>query len=181
MVDPVARRTVAIGETNWMRKLPPVARLSFRGDAVAQAAAGTCLGLPFSTVACRAVANGDRAALWLGPDEQLLLMPESEAAAVYAELARVLANHPHSVVDISHRQMAIELQGPHAAWLLAAQCPLPLDLNSFPVGMCTRTVFSKAEIVLWRRETHLFHVEVWRSFAQYLAGLLREVARELPG
>jgi sarcosine oxidase subunit gamma len=181
MVDALARRPVAIGDTAWMRMLPAMGRMIMRGDVGAQSAAGACLGLRFSTAACRAATNGDRSALWLGPDEQLLLMPQNETADVAADLARVLAGQAYSLVDVSHRQVALQLHGPHAAWLLAAQCPLPLDGKSFPVGMCTRTVFSKAEIVLWRRATDVFHVEVWRSFAPYVAGLLSEVARELPG
>ena len=70
------------------------------------------------------------------------------------------------------------MHGPHAEWLLESQCPLPLNLRDFPVGMCTRTVFAKTEIVLWRAGEQSFHVEVWRSFASYLLGLLHEVARE---
>jgi sarcosine oxidase subunit gamma len=47
--------------------------------------------------------------------------------------------------------------------------------------MCTRTVFSKADIVLWRTQLDEFHVEVWRSFAGYVTGLLREIAVEFYG
>ncbi len=43
--------------------------------------------------------------------------------------------------------------------------------------MATRTIFDKAEIVLWRRAATTFHVEVWRSFAPYLAASLAEAAR----
>jgi sarcosine oxidase subunit gamma len=75
--------------------------------------------------------------------------------------------------------VGLELSGPHAEWLLAAQCPLPLDASAFPVGMCTRTVFSKAEIVLWRTAPDTFHIEVWRSFSRYVVDLLTEIAREL--
>jgi sarcosine oxidase, subunit gamma len=39
--------------------------------------------------------------------------------------------------------------------------------------MCTRTMYDKAEIVLWRRAPDRFHLEVWRSFARYVEGLLR--------
>ena len=63
--------------------------------------------------------------------------------------------------------------------LLNAGCPLDLDLAAFPVGMCTRTVLAKAEIVLWRTSAEVFHVEVWRSFASYVTEYLAEVAREL--
>jgi sarcosine oxidase, subunit gamma len=62
--------------------------------------------------------------------------------------------------------------------LLNAGCPLDLDLSAFPVGMCTRTVLAKAEIVLWRTSQDVFHVEVWRSFADYVSRFLAEVARE---
>jgi sarcosine oxidase subunit gamma len=44
--------------------------------------------------------------------------------------------------------------------------------------MCTRTVFAKADIVLWRTGEQTFHVEVWRSFAGYVTGLLVEIASE---
>jgi sarcosine oxidase subunit gamma len=55
---------------------------------------------------------------------------------------------------------------------------LDLDAAAFPVGMATRTLFAKTEIVLWRRESMRFHIEVWRSFAGYLHGLLGEAVRE---
>ena len=45
---------------------------------------------------------------------------------------------------------------------------LDLDLAAYPVGMCSRTLFAKAEIVLWRTGENVFHIEVWRSFADYL-------------
>ena len=63
--------------------------------------------------------------------------------------------------------------------LLNAGCPLDLDSTAFPIGMCTRTVLAKAEIVLWRTGQDVFHVEVWRSFADYVSSFLAEVAREL--
>jgi sarcosine oxidase subunit gamma len=45
--------------------------------------------------------------------------------------------------------------------------------------MCTRTVLAKAEIVLWRTRESLFHIEVWRSFAVYVASFVAEAAREI--
>ena len=56
--------------------------------------------------------------------------------------------------------------------------PLDLDQAAFPVGMCTRTLFGKAEIVLWRKADDAFRVEVWRSFAPYVLGCLGEACRE---
>jgi sarcosine oxidase subunit gamma len=88
---------------------------------------------------------------------------------------------PHALVNISHRQFALEISGPHAATILSGACPLDLHLHGFPVGMCTRTVLAKADIVLWRIREDAFHVEVWRSFSGYVTGVLREIAREFYG
>jgi sarcosine oxidase, subunit gamma len=85
---------------------------------------------------------------------------------------------PHALVDVGHRQFAIEVSGSHAEDIVSAGCPLDLDAGAFPIGMCTRTVLAKADIVLWRTRADAFHLEIWRSFAGYVGGLLREIARE---
>ncbi|MDE2261370.1 MAG: sarcosine oxidase subunit gamma, partial [Gammaproteobacteria bacterium] len=48
----------------------------------------------------------------------------------------------------------------------------------FPVDMCTRTVFAKAQIVLWRTGPETFRVETGRSFAPYVTKILALAARE---
>ena len=53
-----------------------------------------------------------------------------------------------------------------------------LDPKAFSIGTATRTLFAKAEIVLWRKGVNDFHIEVWRSFAEYLHGQLEQAARE---
>jgi sarcosine oxidase subunit gamma len=126
------------------------------------------------------VSTGARASLWLGPDERLLLAPADERATLLTILGNALAGHAYSLVDISQRQLAFELRGSNATVLLNAQCPLDLSLTAFPVRMCTRSVYAKSEIVLWRTAADRFHVEVWRSFSDYVLTLLRLVARELP-
>jgi sarcosine oxidase, subunit gamma len=95
-------------------------------------------------------------------------------------LESVLEGTAHSLVDVSHRQIGLIASGPAAARVLNAGCPLDLGLKAFPVGFATRTVFDKGEIVLWRRAETNFHIEIWRSFAPYLAGSLAEAARGAP-
>jgi sarcosine oxidase subunit gamma len=162
----------------WMRVKPPGSRLILQCDAAARSAAATAWGVPFSEESCRAQTLGERATLWLGPDEHLLWQASRDNALPIADLQRALATHAHSLVDVSHRQVALEVFGPHAAGILAGACPLDLDAREFPVQMCTRTVLAKAEIVLWRTAPDAFHVEVWRSFQPYAQALLREIGRE---
>jgi sarcosine oxidase subunit gamma len=189
MVEIAPRRTPPIATTGWMKPLPPAVRWVLHGDARARALAAPVLGVAFAEAACRAVAHGTRATLWLGPDEYLLLdmapgatslhaAPEAAEADLASALESALADTPHALVDISHRQFALEISGSHAIPILNGACPLDLDLREFPIDMCTRTVFAKADIVLWRTRPDAFHVEVWRSFAGYVGGVLAEIAAE---
>ena len=158
--------------------LPDAARFSVRGDGSAAAALGSAFGLDVPQDPCRSATSGDRIALWLGPDEWLLLAPDSGIEALTSTLSEALRSTPGSVVDISDRQVAIAVTGAKAAEALNAFNALDLDPEAFPVGMCTRTLFGKAEIVLWRTDLAAFHIEVWRSFAPYVMGCLEEALRE---
>jgi sarcosine oxidase subunit gamma len=143
------------------------------------AAAGAVLGLNISDIACRSASAGVRTALWLGPDEQLLLAPLADGEVIARQLRESLGALPHSLVDVSHRQIALEVSGLQAQNVLNAGCPLDLHLESFPVGACTRTVLGKCDIVLWRTGATAFHIEVWRSFAEYASRFLAEAGETL--
>ncbi|HEY8290496.1 MAG TPA: glycine cleavage T C-terminal barrel domain-containing protein, partial [Acetobacteraceae bacterium] len=175
--DPVVRQS---GGLVRIAELAPTRRLSIRAGTGAATAIGAALGVLLPNVPCRSVTARDRAALRLGPDEWLVLAPE-EAAHLAGQATEALAGAPASIVDVSHRALSIEIAGPRAVWCLNAFCALDLDARAFPVGMCTRTVLAKAEIVLWRIGMETFHIEVARSFAPYLRLCLEEAAREFLG
>jgi sarcosine oxidase subunit gamma len=190
MPEVATRSQPPLPQQEWMIALPPAMRFILHGDVGARSAAARVWGVAFAEQSCRAILQGARATLWLGPDEYLLMggidgrqvaTDESHAAEAAGALELALGGIPHALVDISHRQFAIEVSGPHAATILSGACPLDLDSSEFPVGTCTRTVFAKADIVLWRTREDAFHVEVWRSFAGYVTGLLREIAVEFYG
>ena len=179
MADPsTARQQQVVASSPLIRQLPPASRLVLRGASQVLAAAADALGLPRSETPCRAARSEGRAALWLGPDERLLIGPADAAQQMEGLLQRALAGMPYSLVEISHAQTAFELSGPRAPATLNTGCPLDLDQASFPVDMCTRTVFAKAQIVLWRTGPETFRVESARSFAPYVTKILALAARE---
>jgi sarcosine oxidase subunit gamma len=158
---------------------PPASRLILRAREASVARAGQALGVELPRVSCRANVAGERAALWLGPDEWLVLMPPSDdASTMIATLRAALGDAAHAAVDVGHRQTAILVEGEAAAELLSAGCPLDLARDAFPVAMCTRTLLAKTEIVLWRTAAASFRLEVARSFARYAWAFLAEAARE---
>jgi sarcosine oxidase subunit gamma len=176
----IVRRGPSFTGTQAVRLLPGASRYVLRGAPEIMERAMGAMGLAFVPRACRAVSDGSRSALWLGPDELLLLAPEAEQAECSALLAASLAGSAHSLVDVSHRQCSIELLGASVESILRTGCPLDLHISAFPVGMCTRTVYAKSEIVLWRSALQAFHVEVWRSYTEYLTALLAQATQEYP-
>ena len=155
----------------------PATRLLLRGGAEIVAPVAGVFGVAPPTKPLGSTAEGARAALWQSPDEWLLIAEEG-AAGLRRELEIALAGLFHTLVDVSHRQVGLELSGPGAARALGAYCPLDLDIEGFPVGMATRTLLAKAEIGLWRREAEHFRLEIGRSFAPYVARVLKRAARD---
>src|SRR5688500_19350240 len=109
------------------RRLAPAARFILQGERPVREAAGRAFGLALPEEACRAHADAERAALWLGPDEQLLLALAGQTPRLQAELDAALRGLAHSLVDVSQRQVAISVNGRRARDLLAGGCPLDLD------------------------------------------------------
>ncbi|MFI4877383.1 MAG: sarcosine oxidase subunit gamma [Steroidobacterales bacterium] len=171
-----ARSPPLLPAAGALQVLPPATRHVLRGGPGVRIRAGNALGFEVPASACRAAVSGDCAALWLGPDEWLLIAPAAGTEATTNALGEALASLPCSLVDVSHRQVGLMVSGPQAETLLAAGCPLDLEAGAFPVNMCTRTMLAKAEIVLWRTGAQAFRVEVWRSFAPYVAAFLAEAA-----
>ena len=156
---------------------PPVARFILRGDAEVVARTAAAFGVAPPLEPCRATESGPRAALWLGPDEWLLLAPDAQFLAA---LAAALADLPHSLVDVSDAYETLTLSGPAAARTLSAGCPLDLHPSAFPPGTATRTVLARTGIILWRRAETEWRLEVGRSYAAYAQDFLSEAARGMP-
>lgn len=159
----------------WVGLCGPATRFIFRGPPEATRLCGDAFGCDLPLDACRANRREFRAALWLGPDEWLLLaLDDADAGQLSDILENALRDIPHALVEVSHRQIGVEVAGPSAATLINAGCPLDLDLRAFPVGMATRTVLAKADITLWRQDEERFRIEVARSFAPYLLAFFKD-------
>jgi sarcosine oxidase subunit gamma len=164
--SPAVRAVAAPFATRWL----------LRGGADVVEPVAAVFGLTPPTRPLASASEGARAILWLGPDEWLLL---DEDLGDWGEaLEGALAGVFHALVDVSHRQAAIELSGRAAARTLSAGVPLDLDVSAFPIGMVTRTLLIKAEILLWRRDLERFRLETGRSFAPYVAEVLTRSAED---
>ncbi|MCM2290821.1 sarcosine oxidase subunit gamma [Allorhizobium sp. BGMRC 0089] len=152
----------------------PAARVNLRAGEEALAALSASLGLDLPQQPKSSAHKASRLALWLGPDEWLLI--DKDGADLMEDCAS--SGTVHSATDVSHRNIGFVMTGPDAAAAINAGCPLNLSLETFPVGACARTVFGKIEIVLFREKKESFRLECWRSFAEYAFGMLEEGAAD---
>jgi sarcosine oxidase subunit gamma len=132
-------------------------------------AGGTLLGVPVPAPN-RVATAGERAILWLGPDEYLVVAPDGDPVA---ELTA------ESVVDVSANRTTIELSGPHARDVLEQGMSIDLHARVFGPGQCAQTLLARAQVILRQVDAEpTYHVLVRGSFAPYLADWLVDAAKE---
>ena len=166
-----------VREDLTIARLAPDAHLLLHCAPEDAAALGGAGGVTLGSDMLRAISSGSWDALHLAPDEWLLVGPTGEAEALAERLAASAV--VQSLVDVGERSLALAIEGPSATMLLAAGCPLDLGEAAFPVGACTRTLFGKSSVMLWRLAHHRFRLEYARSFDGYVTGLLSLAAHDV--
>jgi len=154
----------------------PCTRLSLRarGDlAPFEAALGLSLG---GHIGSRSSSDALEA-MRLGPDEWILHSRSGDVADVVAAMSALYDSHPHSLVDVSGREVTLVIKGGRAAELLTLGCPR--DIDTIPPGAGRRTAFDGVTVVLWRDGETSFRMDVWNTFAPHVYDLLAIGSREL--
>lgn len=159
---------------------PETARFNLRIDVANLPAASQVLGLALPSVIGEGARDATRRVLCLGPDEWVISVAETDRDRIVAAFADLYAETPHSLVEISDREIAVTLEGPDAATLLSVGCPAAIE--RLAVGAGARTIFDGVQVVLYRDAPDRFTLEVWRSFLPHVLVLLKIANRELaPG
>jgi sarcosine oxidase, subunit gamma len=162
--SPLAGRSADLDRID-ARELAFLSQIDVRVDPATAATLG------FPTEPNTVATLDDRDALWLGPDEWLVVAGAGTADAIGAGLEASLVGVHHSVVDVSANRTMIELAGPSRHDLLSSACPIDLHPRSWGDGRCAQSVFGAAQILLHEREgaTRVF---ARPSFAGYVVDLL---------
>jgi sarcosine oxidase, subunit gamma len=180
--DRFAALPAASGGGLSIRELPFVSQINLRADPkdaglMQRLAASLSFALPAvpNTVASRE----ERRALWLGPDEWLVVGPDGQQKALEQALRSGLNGAFGSIVDVSANRTLLEIRGPKARELLAHGVPIDLDTRSFGPGRCAQTLLAKAQVIIERiSEDPTFHLYVRSSFTSYVADWLLDAAAE---
>jgi sarcosine oxidase, subunit gamma len=163
-----------------IRELPFLAQLNLRvdaGDAAVMRQLTDSLGFSLPLTPNMSTQAGDRRALWLGPNEWLIVGPDDQATSLEQALRDGLAGAFGSIVDVSANRTVLEIRGARARDLLAHGVPIDLDPRSFRTNQCAQTLLAKAQVIIERRgEEAAFHLYVRSSFAGYAAEWLLDAA-----
>jgi sarcosine oxidase subunit gamma len=181
-----ARAAAPGGAGVWLGEIRFRAMLNLRGDPGAAgflqavgAALGTALPLQPNTVAR---ADGVTA-LWLGPDEWLIVSAPGSEVALEAKLADAVAPHGGCVTDVGESRTTIVVSGPKARDVLAKGCPLDLHPSVFGEGACAQSLVGPVGVALYREpagaaDPPRFELVVLRSFADFLWRSLEDAGQE---
>jgi sarcosine oxidase subunit gamma len=165
-----------------LRELPLLGLLDLRlgaAETTARSAVEAALGFALPGEPNRATERDGLVALWLGPDEFLIVTPPGREEILGASLAAALAPYPAYVTDVSDGRTVIELGGHRARDVLAKGCSLDLHPRVFAPGQCAQSGLAKARIILRQiDDSPRYQLFVERSLAEYLFLWLIDAAGE---
>ncbi|MFF8970263.1 sarcosine oxidase subunit gamma [Streptomyces sp. NPDC014995] len=182
VADRLAAATHASGGAIRLAELPFLAQLNVRLDAkgAAAEAVGLALDLQLPLQPNTVVRAGELTALWLGPDEWLLVGPPGGERDLENRIREAAGDEPVSVTDVSAQRTTLLVSGPRVHDLLAHGCRLDLHPRVFGAGRCAQTTLGRTQVVLVARDDPRagFWVLVRSTFAGYLADWLLDAATE---
>ncbi|WP_086559587.1 sarcosine oxidase subunit gamma [Streptomyces africanus] len=181
----LAAATRASGGAIRLAELPFLTQIDVRLDpkGAAADAVGLALGLPLPVDPGTVVRAGELTALWLGPDEWLVVGPPGGRHDLESRIREAAGDEPVSVIDVSAQRTTLLITGPRARDLLAHGCSLDLHPRVFGPGRCAQTNLGRTQVVLVARDDPRagFWVLVRSSFAGYLTDWLLDAAVEWTG
>ena len=178
--DRFAALAASSGGELSIRELPFVSQINLRADgndAELMQRLAAALGFSLPAMPNTTASGGDRRALWLGPDEWLVVGPDGEQDALEGALRNRLDDALGSIIDVSANRTVLEVRGGLARELLAHGVRIDLDARSFGPERCAQTLLAKAQVIIERRGNEpAFHVYVRSSFASYAVDWLIDAA-----
>lgn len=179
--EALARGAVSGPRGVTLKEIPHLAQITLRGDCgdadftgAVRAALGFDLPLAANTVAVL----GDVSALWLGPDEWLIVGAPDSEGDLATRLNTALTGKHVSVVDVTANRTVLELSGPSTRAVLEKACGLDLRPREFKPGQCAQTNLARTVGILELRQGGAWRIYVRNSFALYLADWLLDAMAE---
>lgn len=164
-----------------LREISTRGMIDLRGavnDKKFMAAAKGVLGLDLPKSPRESVAFGDIKALWLSPDQWLILCNRDNAPALAAKLSETL-NGIHSLaVDVSDMRCIIRIEGEGAREVMMKGSSLDFTDAEFTPGYVRRIRFAEIAALFNIVDENTIDLYVFRSYAHYTMDFLTKAARK---
>jgi sarcosine oxidase subunit gamma len=151
---------------------PHRCQINLRGNAADPAFADAvrqALGLDLPQAPNSVARGGEIRALWLGPNEWLVVAPAGRETDLVRSLRTSLLGQHAAVTDVSEARTCILVAGPKARELLARGISLDLHPRVFGPGRCGQTGMAGANVILEQIDDRpAFEIAVLNSFADHL-------------
>ncbi len=121
-------------------------------------------------------AGTDSYAVWLAPDQRLLVRETGERHALARDLAAALAGRFAAASDVTDGLAVLDLRGERLPDLLAMACALDLDPRRFGPDQSARTLFADLPALLYRHGGAGFRLHVESSLIGHLWTWLEQAA-----
>ena len=127
----------------------------------------------------RTTGSLQKGALWMSPNELMILTAHDEAEAMVGALSDGLTETHHLVVNVSDARAVFRLSGGNQVLrdVLAKLVPADLRPASLPIGEIRRTRIGQVPTAFWFTGEGEVILIVFRSVAGYVADLLHRVSQ----
>ncbi len=152
----------------WASEIPLLAYISLRGDAGDAAFVEkvvSVIGMPLPVAPCTFAASNGVTALWMSPDEWMIVCRRERLSELTSGLKSILQGIRSQVADNSGGYTQVSLQGRNALDVL--QHASVYDFAALQPGRVVGTTFGKSSVYAYRADNG-FRLIMRRSFADYI-------------
>ena len=132
----------------------------------------------FPPAANKFTTAGERHAVWLCPDEFMIVCEAGKDEELASAIHASFGNRHAAVTNITDAFAAFHLKGEAVRQVLAKGCALDLHQNSFASGDAAQTLLSHAAVTIMALANDEFIVICRTSFAPYLHDWIIDAALE---
>lgn len=116
--------------------------------------------------------HDDVRAVWMSPDELLLVLQDKDTAAALSRASEQLGSSHHMALDVSDARSVLRLTGRLVGEVLAKGAPCDCSDRGFPPGTARRTHLAGLAVGIWRLDAETWEIVCFRSYAHHLRAWL---------
>jgi len=185
-VDAAVKRSALEGSLlpAGVREVPFLAQVTLRADpsdVELMTRVASSVGFELPTTPTTVSGDFERQALWLGPDEWLIVGPPGSESSIESGCREALGP-TGAVVDVSANRTVLELRGPGARKVLEAGCTMDLHPRAFHATCCAQTLVARTGVIIHQlTDEPVYRLFVRPSFAHYLSTWLLDASGPVQG